>query len=582
MPSSERLQVYLPLVNSAAARLRPSDYTDWLPQQVVETPADPTVPAAPELAAAPADQAIDLSLTPPSLNTDGSPCRDFAEFEVFYAYSPGINPQNPGTYVGSFRTSATQHTFPTSNTCYFVAVAWDRYGNKSAASPEVSATPTSQKTVPEVDDYTQNIAQVYVGRGMIAIEFQPPKATWVRWAGWKLYCDVNTGSGWSGTWTLIYQGQEPGFLHKGLNEAHRYKYKLAVLGEGGLETNGTVADNNGQGYQPNASNNDAILARTLFAERMIATTEMISRTFRGGILQSLNWGAAAGTYFDLEAGTLKLGGSANPKFNWDGTNLSLVGQITVTGGSVPYSYVTGGPPANADNTATVIGAGLITTGRIELGSSGYVKAGIDGSGTSDSDIRIWAGATYTNRANAPFRVTQGGALIATSATITGGALGGSGVITIDSSGIDIGSGRIRGGATGYNAGTGFWLGQDAGTYKFFVGTGGGNRITWDGSTLTVVGNITVTGGSVPYSYVTGGPPANADNTATVIGAGLITTGRIELGSGTNIKAGIDGAGTSDSDIRFWAGASYSNRASAPFRVTQGGALIATSATITGT
>ncbi|MEM4959444.1 MAG: hypothetical protein QXX12_06180, partial [Nanopusillaceae archaeon] len=345
MPVSERLSHYSPLVNERAVRARPSAYTDWLPESTVEVPTDPTVPMAPEIAAEPADQAINLTLVPPAFNTDGSPCRDFREFQVFYAYAPGIDPDDPQTYVGSFYTSSTQHTFPTEATCYFRAVAWDRYGNRSAPSAEASATPTSQEFAPAVDDYAQNIAGVYVGRGMIGIEFQPPKSTWVRWTGWKLYVDVNTGSGWPGSWTLVYAGQEPGFLHKGLNENYRYRYRLSVTAEGGVETNGTIADNNGQGYRPNASDNSAILGRIIFAERVIATTEMISRTFRGGILQSLNWGSSAGTEFNLDAGTFRIGGSQSPKLSWDGSTLTVVGNINVTGGNVPYSYVTGGPPA---------------------------------------------------------------------------------------------------------------------------------------------------------------------------------------------------------------------------------------------
>jgi hypothetical protein len=58
---------------------------------------------------------------------------------------------------------------------------------------------------------------------------------------------------------------------------------------------------------------------------------------------------------------------------------------------------------------------------------------------------------------------------------------------------------IRGGATGYNTGTGFWLGYDTSPtagYKFFVGAASGNKMTWDGSTLAVTGTITATTGTI--------------------------------------------------------------------------------------
>ena len=49
------------------------------------------------------------------------------------------------------------------------------------------------------------------------------------------------------------------------------------------------------------------------------------------------------------------------------------------------------------------------------------QAVLDGTGTGDNALRIYAGANVANKANAPFKVTQAGALTATSATI-GGAI----------------------------------------------------------------------------------------------------------------------------------------------------------------
>jgi hypothetical protein len=67
------------------------------------------------------------------------------------------------------------------------------------------------------------------------------------------------------------------------------------------------------------------------------------------------------------------------------------------------------------------------------------------------------------------------------------------------------SGNIRQGQTAYNVGTGFWIGDVAGTPKLSIGASGGNSITWDGTTMTVtgsiIGNVTdvrnFTAGSVP-------------------------------------------------------------------------------------
>ncbi len=53
-------------------------------------------------------------------------------------------------------------------------------------------------------------------------------------------------------------------------------------------------------------------------------------------------------------------------------------------------------------------------------------------------------------------------------------------------------GNIKGGQTGYNAGTGFFLGYSGAAYKFSVGSST-QSLTWDGTALNVTGNIFGTG-----------------------------------------------------------------------------------------
>ena len=64
-----------------------------------------------------------------------------------------------------------------------------------------------------------------------------------------------------------------------------------------------------------------------------------------GKLKSSNWSSTAGSNFDLDGGTFKLGGSSNPKLEWDGTSLSVTGNITV---SNPNDFA----DANADDSTT--------------------------------------------------------------------------------------------------------------------------------------------------------------------------------------------------------------------------------------
>lgn len=60
-------------------------------------------------------------------------------------------------------------------------------------------------------------------------------------------------------------------------------------------------------------------------------------------------------------------------------------------------------------------------------------------------------------------------------------------------------------------------------------------------------------------------------------------GTLTVGDGqVTANAGITGNGTTGSSVRFWAGSTFSNRTSAPFRVKQDGSFVATNGTLTGT
>ncbi len=118
---------------------------------------------------------------------------------------------------------------------------------------------------------------------------------------------------------------------------------------------------------------------------------------------------------------------------------------------------------------------------------------------------------------------------------------------------------IRAGATGYNAGTGFWMGYDTSPtvgYKFFIGSASGNKLLWNGSTLSITGSITATTGTIGGWSI--GPDYIQDSTGAV---------------------GLSSAVTVGDDIRFWAGNTV--KSSAPFKVTEAGVLTASSGTVGG-
>ena len=67
------------------------------------------------------------------------------------------------------------------------------------------------------------------------------------------------------------------------------------------------------------------------------------------------------------------------------------------------------------------------------------------------------------------------------------------------------SGYIKGGATAYLTGTGFWLGYASGAYKMHLGNPAGNYFSWDGSALTVKGTIQLQGTSTGYANISDKP-----------------------------------------------------------------------------
>jgi len=79
----------------------------------------------------------------------------------------------------------------------------------------------------------------------------------------------------------------------------------------------------------------------------------------------------------------------------------------------------------------------------------------------------------------------------------------------------------------YGTGTGIWMGKDSSVYKFRVGNPAGDRMTWDNTTLNVVGTLTATSGTIG-SFTIGATTLTATG-VTLDGAGIINVG----GSGSD-------------------------------------------------
>ena len=113
-------------------------------------------------------------------------------------------------------------------------------------------------------------------------------------------------------------------------------------------------------------------------------------------------------------------------------------------------------------------------------------------------------------------------------------------------------------------GIGIFMGYDGAAtagYDFRVGDPSGSYMHWDASaaTLTIVGTITATAGTI------GG---------FNIGADYIRDAANSFGMASTVTGG--------DDVRFWAGDTFANRATAPFRVTEAGAAHFENVVIGGT
>lgn len=189
---------------------------------------------------------------------------------------------------------------------------------------------------------------------------------------------------------------------------------------------------------------------------------------------------------------------------WDGSALSIKGVLTASSGAIAGWFITTDSIEYSDGT-------------VGLASSGH-------SGRS-----IWVGGS--NPTTAPFQVMSTGALVATSATISGiiTATSGSfdGVISVGGSGgiiLSNNGGKIYSGQSTVNTGTGFHLGRIGGVGVFSVGDGSSRYLYYDGTNLTVQGTINATAG-------------NFTGDVTVASGGAFRSGQTAYGVGTGFWLG---------------------------------------------
>lgn len=287
-------------------------------------------------------------------------------------------------------------------------------------------------------------------------------------------------------------------------------------------------------------------------------------TIVGGALQSSDWGALTGMKIDLLGKTIKIGGSAAPRFAVNSVGV-LTAISAVLSGTITSSNISGS---------------ALSSSTLDIGGTDATSFHVDINGN------VWSGAATF--AAAPFSVSYLGVMKATNATITGTITGSvirtavSGArILFDTTGIsawnadpvqtvDInvdGSGWF--GLTATRAIS--WTAAGAVQIAGFNLTATGMWVTAAGNTssISAIGNVFAAGptGS-PAFYVTAAGVLHATG-AIITGAILAAT--IDIGSQDDSSFHVDLAGN------IWSGAALF--ANAAFSVNYDGRLITHDATI---
>jgi hypothetical protein len=221
----------------------------------------------------------------------------------------------------------------------------------------------------------------------------------------------------------------------------------------------------------------------------------------------------AGTIFNLDNGSLR---SKNFYINQAG-DAFFKGTLSAAAGTF---------------AGNLTAAGGTFAGQITVGGTDYNLSDTLNANTTKSQVGLGSVSNLT-----PQNQAQTGLIAGT--TITGGG------ITLSD------GGTIKGGQTGYNTGTGFFLGYDGtapnGAYKFSIGNASSKGITWDGSALSIGGDVTI-GGTLANTIKNGAAsgaaalqPSQAandvnTNTTNIIGA-KIRTGNIESNNWDGPDAG---------------------------------------------
>ena len=291
------------------------------------------------------------------------------------------------------------------------------------------------------------------------------------------------------------------------------------------------------------------------------STKIDGSTITTGKIRSNNWSTTLGSELDLNAGTIKLGGSTSPKFNVNASgdvtassalfsgSVSVTGNINATSGNIggfaitrdaitgSGFYLSGSATgngffissskfnvkANGDVTgSSVLFTGGTFSGTVTVGGTALTEANTLNSNTTATNVGLGSVQNLNAQSQAQTGINSG-------TTITGGG------ITLSN------GGSIKGGQSAFNIGTGFFLGYESSAYKFSIGNASTNYLTWDGSTFAVGGTIAATAGNIGGFTISNNSLSNGSN--FYISGSATGNGFFISSSKFNVKANGDVTGS---------------------------------------
>ncbi len=331
-------------------------------------------------------------------------------------------------------------------------------------------------------------------------------------------------------------------------ESNNYSYTSGNFSTAGIKfnNNGTIigkefsVDSDGNAYFKGdltaASGTFGIVEANKGNVLLGGSDPLIVRNNTTEILKLTNAGVLSVSGFTASSSAIYTGTKSTFASNDAGVYLASDG--IALGTNSPFKVTSAGVLTASSGTVGgwTLDATSLTGGNAILASSGNLTLGTSDDvvrlSADDATYRLWAGAATA--ASAPFRVDKDGNLVATAATITGAvtATSGSFTGTINAnagsftSSVSVGSGATSGTinvgtdtkkiviagtnddeTTKIYSGTGTYNNSNTGFYLDASGRFSlGNQLYWDGTTLTILGDIqadtgTIGGFSVGADYI---------------------------------------------------------------------------------